>query len=177
MHDLKIILTIQSYNTTRWDIISGSVDDRTRGERGLEPAATRDKFVIPKSRYDSIDSYLSCCADKWKGYNDIPVLYDQAIYDKLVEGGVDKLMAQHVAHLFIRDSVSMFRNKIREDGSYEDEDVDHFENIQSTNWQTMRFKPPPPGDKIGWRVEFRLESVQQVIIQECHKMNVLVQAV
>ena len=33
--------------------------------------------------------------------------------------------------------------------------MDHFENIQSTNWQTMRFKPPPPGDKIGWRVEFR----------------------
>ena len=35
------------------------------------------------------------------------------------------------------------------------DDFDHFENIQSTNWQTMRFKPPPPGDKIGWRVEFR----------------------
>merc|ERR1712110_968591 len=137
----------------RWDIISGSVDDRTRQERGLQPLTT-DKFEIPKSRYDSIDSYLSCCAKKWEGYNDINVLYDQDIYNKLIEGGVDELMAQHVAHLFIRDSVSMFRNKIREDGSYEDDD-DHFENIQSTNWQTMRFKPPPPGDKIGWRVEFR----------------------
>merc|ERR1712110_1373024 len=50
---------------------------------------------------------------------------------------------------------SMFRNKIREDGSYEDDDVDHFENIQSTNWQSMRFKPPPPNSDIGWRVEFR----------------------
>lgn len=138
----------------RWDIISGSVDDRTRQERGLEPLTT-DKFKIPKSRYDSIDSYLSCCAKKWEGYNDINVLYDPDIYNKLIEGGVDELMAQHVAHLFIRDSVSMFRNKIREDGSYEEDDVDHFENIQSTNWQTMRFKPPPPGDKIGWRVEFR----------------------
>lgn len=29
---------------------------------------------------------------------------------------------------------------------------DHFENIQSTNWQTVRFKPPPPGSPIGWRV-------------------------
>lgn len=38
---------------------------------------------------------------------------------------------------------------------------DHFENIQSTNWQTMRFKPPPPGnDSIGWRVEFRPMEVQ-----------------
>jgi len=138
----------------RWDIISGSVDDRTRQERGLEPRTT-DKFVIPKSRYDSIDSYLSCCAKKWEGYNDIPVLYDPEVYKKLVDGGVDDLMAQHVAHLFIRDSVSMFSNKVREDGNYDEDDMDHFENIQSTNWQTMRFKPPPPGDKIGWRVEFR----------------------
>ena len=138
----------------RWDIISGSVDDRTRQERGLEPRTT-DKFVIPKSRYDSIDSYLSCCAKKWEGYNDIPVLYDPEVYKKLIDGGVDDLMAQHVAHLFIRDSVSMFSNKVREDGNYDEDDMDHFENIQSTNWQTMRFKPPPPGDKIGWRVEFR----------------------
>lgn len=28
------------------------------------------------------------------------------------------------------------------------------QNIQSTNWQTMRFKPPP-NPSIGWRVEFR----------------------
>jgi glutamate--cysteine ligase catalytic subunit len=37
---------------------------------------------------------------------------------------------------------------------------DHFENIQSTNWQTVRFKPPPPGSTIGWRVEFRSMEVQ-----------------
>ena len=83
------------------------------------------------------------------------IICEQEIYDKLVGGGVDHLMAQHVAHLFIRDSVSLFSNKIKEDGQYEEDDLDHFENIQSTNWQTMRFKPPPPGDKIGWRVEFR----------------------
>nr|XP_048701240.1 glutamate--cysteine ligase catalytic subunit isoform X2 [Caretta caretta] len=33
-------------------------------------------------------------------------------------------------------------------------------NIQSTNWQTMRFKPPPPNSDIGWRVEFRPMEVQ-----------------
>jgi hypothetical protein len=45
--------------------------------------------------------------------------------------------------------VSLFKEKIKEDGHYEETDTDHFENIQSTNWQTMRFKPPPPGDTIG----------------------------
>ena len=30
------------------------------------------------------------------------MLYDPQIYEQLLKGGVDKLMAQHVAHLFIR---------------------------------------------------------------------------
>lgn len=34
------------------------------------------------------------------------------------------------------------------------------QNIQSTNWQTMRFKPPPPNSDIGWRVEFRPMEVR-----------------
>ena len=34
------------------------------------------------------------------------------------------------------------------------------QNIQSTNWQTVRFKPPPPNSPIGWRVEFRPMEVQ-----------------
>ena len=38
--------------------------------------------------------------------------------------------------------------------------MDHFENIQSTNWQTIRFKPPPVNSPIGWRVEFRSMEVQ-----------------
>lgn len=38
--------------------------------------------------------------------------------------------------------------------------VAHAQNIQSTNWQTVRFKPPPPGSPIGWRVEFRSMEVQ-----------------
>lgn len=34
------------------------------------------------------------------------------------------------------------------------------QNIQSTNWQSIRFKPPPSNSKIGWRVEFRSMEVQ-----------------
>jgi glutamate--cysteine ligase catalytic subunit len=37
---------------------------------------------------------------------------------------------------------------------------EHSQNIQSTNWQTLRFKPPPPNSPIGWRVEFRSMEVQ-----------------
>lgn len=137
----------------RWNIIAASVDDRTREERGLE-SLNENKFRINKSRYDSIDSYLSQMGEQ---YNDITLVYDQDIYQQLVEAGIDHLLAQHVAHLFIRDPISLFSEKVHQD---DETDTDHFENIQSTNWQTMRFKPPPPNSKIGWRVEFRPMEVQ-----------------
>lgn len=132
----------------RWNVISASVDCRTEEERGLKPLL-EDKFRIAKSRYDSIDSYLSPAGER---YNDVPLTYDEAVYNRLREGNIDHLLAQHVAHLFIRDTVSLFEEKVHQN---DDEDTDHFENIQSTNWQTMRFKPPPPNSSIGWRVEFR----------------------
>ncbi|ESO07411.1 hypothetical protein HELRODRAFT_76604 [Helobdella robusta] len=137
----------------RWPVISASVDDRTREERGLEPLKN-ERFVIQKSRYDSIDSYLSYCSDE---YNDINMVYDKDIFNTLTNNGIDRLLAKHIAHLFIRDPISVFKEKLDLD---DEVDTDHFENIQSTNWQTMRFKPPPPNTDIGWRVEFRPMEVQ-----------------
>uniref|UniRef100_A0A674D1U4 Glutamate--cysteine ligase n=1 Tax=Salmo trutta TaxID=8032 RepID=A0A674D1U4_SALTR len=137
----------------RWGVISASVDDRTGEERGLEPLKT-NKFRILKSRYDSIDSYLSSCGDR---YNDIDLTIDEEINKQLLDAGIDKLLAQHIAHLFIRDPLSLFEEKIYLD---DENESDHFENLQSTNWQTMRFKPPPPNSDIGWRVEFRPMEVQ-----------------
>uniref|UniRef100_A0A7N6BDH2 Glutamate--cysteine ligase n=1 Tax=Anabas testudineus TaxID=64144 RepID=A0A7N6BDH2_ANATE len=137
----------------RWGVISASVDDRTQEERGLKPLKN-NKYRIFKSRYDSIDSYLSCCGEK---YNDIDLTIDEEIYKQLLSAGIDKLLAQHIAHLFIRDPLSVFEEKIHLD---DENESDHFENLQSTNWQTMRFKPPPPNSDIGWRVEFRPMEVQ-----------------
>lgn len=45
------------------------------------------------------------------------------------------------------------------------------QNIQSTNWQTMRFKPPPPNSDIGWRVEFRPMEVRKA--SACTKTHFL----
>ena len=39
--------------------------------------------------------------------------------------------------------------------------VSHFENLQSTNWNSLRFKNPPSAKTdIGWRVEFRPMDIQ-----------------
>ena len=66
-------------------------------------------------------------------------------------------MSTHFAHLFIRDPIIIFQETLEESPEGK---VDHFENLQSTNWQHMRFKPPPPGGNIGWRVEFRSMEIQ-----------------
>ena len=70
---------------------------------------------------------------------------------------MDDLLATHFAHLFIRDPIVIFSEDLK---SLDLSKVDHFENLQSTNWQHMRFKPPPPGNETGWRVEFRPMEIQ-----------------
>lgn len=137
----------------RWSIISQAVDDRTKEELGEEPS-TSSAFRINKSRYDSIDSYISHCSEQ---YNDIQLVLNEAYFDTMVSEGVDSVIARHVAHLFIRDPITLYKEKLDQD---DERETDHFENIQSTNWQTMRFKPPPPNSLIGWRVEFRPMEVQ-----------------
>ncbi|GKY95326.1 hypothetical protein MPSEU_000494400 [Mayamaea pseudoterrestris] len=167
----------------RWGIISESVDCRTLAERGRDdPNAPYPEYNtngvrrIYKSRYDSISTYIyqgatttgdkqpSGLADRVLNmYNDIPVAVEEESYMQLREAGVDPALSQHVAHLFIRDPVVVF------DGGVEEVDdetqTDHFESIQSTNWQTVRWKPPPPRNSpndphIGWRTEFRSMEIQ-----------------
>jgi glutamate--cysteine ligase catalytic subunit len=74
-----------------------------------------------------------------------------------MDGGMDALLATHFAHLFIRDPIVVFAEDLEE---LDLTKTDHFENLQSTNWQHMRFKPPPAGNDIGWRVEFRPMEIQ-----------------
>jgi len=176
----------------RWDIIAQSVDDRTPAERGEgrfrsttegseagegdacadcgHPAmAGNGTRPLPKSRYASISRYI--CnhsggqhdSSKSDLFNDIEAPIDEEAYATLLEGGVDPVLARHVAHLFVRDPLVVFKERVEIDDK---ERTDHFENIQSTNWQTVRWKPPPAGtpltgsNHIGWRTEFRSMEVQ-----------------
>lgn len=90
----------------RWAMIVQSVDDRTKEERGLTvreisgfengvhvdvfhdrcvlQPLKNDRFVIPKSRYDTIDSYLSKVGES---FNDIEIIKDEAIYQQLLNAG------------------------------------------------------------------------------------------
>ena len=56
----------------RWDVISGSVDDRSTGERGTAEPRPGEKR-IPKSRYSSIDCFISTSPLMQDAYNDVKV--------------------------------------------------------------------------------------------------------
>ncbi|KAH9979030.1 gamma glutamylcysteine synthetase [Lactifluus volemus] len=130
-----------------WRGYIADVDCRWNEERGLKPLK-ENRMRIPKSRYDSVDLYISQSWMNRPEYNDSPLPIDEALYHRMCQHGIDELLSKHIAHLFIRDPID------------DSESTDHFENIQSTNWQTLRFKPPPPNSSIGWRVEFRSMEVQ-----------------
>lgn len=132
----------------RWLTITASVDDRKREEVPR----------IVKSRYDSASLFISRDAPNVDLFNDSHVEVNQACYDCLNQNGVDARLARHIAHLFIRDPLVMYDQMIDIDDTTHTE---HFENIQSTNWQTVRFKIPPSDNAaVGWRVEFRVMDVQ-----------------
>ncbi|OCT47948.1 Glutamate--cysteine ligase [Cladophialophora carrionii] len=140
----------------RWNQISRAVDDRTAEELGEKPLKN-DRWRIPKSRYASNSTYIAQDHRLRQEYMDPDLIVNEELKQKLLDGGMDDLLATHFAHLFIRDPIVIFSEDLKE---LDPEGSNHFENIQSTNWQHMRFKPPPPGADIGWRVEFRSMEIQ-----------------
>ncbi|ESZ96851.1 glutamate-cysteine ligase catalytic subunit [Sclerotinia borealis F-4128] len=140
----------------RWNQISRAVDDRTPEELGETPLK-HDRWRIPKSRYASNSTYISEDPRLRKEYLDPNLVTDPDVKQQLMNGGMDDRLATHFAHLFIRDPIVIFAEDLEE---LDLSKTDHFENLQSTNWQHMRFKPPPTGNDIGWRVEFRPMEIQ-----------------
>lgn len=146
---------------SRWDVASASVDCRTRHEcnpwQQPEPSCV---LVSNKSRCASPSLYLS---PQYDTLNDLKVTCDPAVFERLWYAGVERSMARHVAHLFSRDPICLFREQMDTPRDPDtDTDTDLFEGVQSTNWQTVRFKPPPSlhSSDVGWRVEFRTCEAQ-----------------
>ncbi|KRX08916.1 hypothetical protein PPERSA_09020 [Pseudocohnilembus persalinus] len=144
---------------TRWDIIAASVDDRNSEERN-----PKSKQYIPKSRYGSISRFISDDERNLDKYNDLPFPKNEEMikygkeYAQKIGIEFDDKFWDHIGQLFIRDALVIFENDIVQDN---EQKTAHFENIQSTNWNSVRLKLPPSfTSDIGWRVEFRTTEVQ-----------------
>lgn len=177
---------------SRWDVISQSVDDRTSLERGCleerEGGPRCDEEMIGlvkegkrrlmKSRYSGMSRYIGMTRDeedeaRIESLNDVGESVDEDALKILKDKGMDNMLAKHIAHLFTRDPLVIFDDAIELDNSAV---LDHFDNVQSTNWNTVRWKAPGLNlgleaqeqmkeiftgeDGPGWRVEFRPLELQ-----------------
>ncbi|KAI1289761.1 Glutamate--cysteine ligase catalytic subunit [Halotydeus destructor] len=125
---------------TRWSTLCQAVDDRLEGE-------------VYKTRFGSNEIYLS---NAGQAYNDVDVFYHEGCFNKMVNEGVDPILAKDVANMLLRGPLSIFREELDQMG---DDVTVHFTNLLSDHWPMVRFKPPLC-DSIGWRVEFRPMEVQ-----------------
>lgn len=144
---------------TRWKIIEMSTDCRSEQER--------KEGALAKGRYSTINHYISNDVRNKDKYNDEKFTINKSIKKfmkseaKKMEIPIDEKLLNHYAYLWVRDPLVVFPSRLDLDN---EKDTDHFENIQSTNWNDVRFKPPPSheswkpeanGGKIGFRTEFR----------------------
>ncbi|EKX73627.1 glutamate cysteine ligase, putative [Theileria equi strain WA] len=144
---------------TRWEVLCQAMDDVKASE----------KSMVQKSRFSSASLYIGNDEFLKKNYsvlNDNKVACLSSIYDKLVENGVDSILARHFAHIFLYQPLVVYKEDFDAvDCSATDA---HFEVFQSTNWNSVRFKPPPvvKHEKEGttypipWRVELRPCEIQ-----------------
>jgi len=141
---------------TRWQTFQQCWDDRREDE--LE--SIRNSRVSPSDMFIG-SSFISDQAAE-QAANDIHVPIHNPSMESLQAAGVDHVLSRHVAHLLARDAIAVVQNRLGVDDSVE---ADHWEQLQGTNWNNVRFKPPPQsssstGHEIGWRVEFRSPEVQ-----------------
>ena len=74
---------------------------------------------------------------------------------------VDYPILQHLGYLFSRDALVVFNDTIHDNDPHS---TRHFEQFNSTNWHSVRFKPPPDlKEDMPWRVEFRTMEMQPTI--------------
>ena len=135
----------------RWIIISKSVDDRTEEERN----PNSEKYVY-KSRYSPIYSYIGNVNPYYNNYPKFPI--NQEYYKQFIDAGISQNLATHFCNLLVRDPLVIFDKKIN---ISDENDMTHFENINSSNWNSLRFKLPRPSDKdFSYKREIRTCDLQ-----------------
>ncbi|KCZ73897.1 hypothetical protein H311_05142, partial [Anncaliia algerae PRA109] len=112
--------------------------------------------------FSSVDLYL---APPCKKYNDIYYPIMEEYKDILLKNNVDEDLAEHIASIFVRDPMLSYHNTTL---------CEDFENIQSSNWRSVRFKLPTFSggvDLTGWKIEFRPMEIQMTCFENAAFSN------
>ena len=138
---IKGFLT-ESHN--RWNLIEQAVDDRKQNEN------------INKSRYSSISRFVHKIGQK---YNDLKEEYDEDCYNYLKKKNIPDNINKHISYLFLRDPIIMYEKDLNKNKLITENETDFFVNINSSNWNNVRLKPPLNA-KDSWKIEIRMLDMQ-----------------
>jgi glutamate--cysteine ligase catalytic subunit len=141
----------------RWSQISQAVDDRSTEE------ANGDLHLPP--RWYTNTHYLADDPNLRGEYQLSGLAINQQTYERLRKEGFDEIIAQHFAHVFVRDPIVISKQDALMNDTplaLEDESsTKQFDSLNGTIWPHVRLKIPPLDDeRIGWRVEFRPMELQ-----------------
>lgn len=125
-----------------------AMDDRTEEERDKNSP----KYIY-KSRYSPVYSYISSHEYIQDFHNDYPKMpIDKKIHQTLLDNDFSERLATHFSNVLIRDPLVIFDEKV----NLQPGDISHFENFNSTNWNSLRFKPPRSQDNDNcFKIEVR----------------------
>ena len=132
----------------RFNILEMADDDRTEEER--DPMS--EKYIY-KSRYSPAYSYISENIYVQDFHNDYPKFpINNQFLETFIQNGTSKRLAEHFCNLLVRDPLIIFENKIETSK----DDMTHVDGIISTNWNSLRLKPPREEDKDNcFKIEIR----------------------
>ena len=142
-----------------------SVDDRTPEERDKN-----SPNYVYKSRYSPSYSYISQHEYIQDFHNDYPKFpIDEQILKSLLDEDIPDRLAVHISNILYRDPLVIFDQKIN---MTDVKDRSHFENFNSTNWNSLRFKPPKIEDNDNcFKVEIRPCELQLTPFENCAMMT------
>ncbi|RDW80977.1 hypothetical protein BP5796_05675 [Coleophoma crateriformis] len=137
----------------RWNQAAAASDDRPEEERGT--ADQNGHCTSP--RWSLASSFIAEDPRLRPEYQKTPLEVDEDSKSKLEDAGMDPLLSTHFAHVLAASPLLLTESDLRTSSQT---DTNHFDSFSSSVWPHIRFKPPPTGSDIGWRVEFRPMEIQ-----------------
>jgi len=132
-----------SNHDSRWNVIEQAVDDRQESEH------------LKKSRYSTISYFIH---NNGQDYNNINHNHNK-YYHILKKNNIPNNLAVHISYLFERDPLIMYENDLDDIKENNIDGTTFFTNINSSNWNNVRLKPPSNNND-GWKVEIRILDMQ-----------------